>query len=212
MMDFLFPFRLMDYDTYSAHDAIGKVYICLNPLVDSSSATTMMEGWFPIFDTLHGVCVCVCACCMCVCVHACVCVSFVCLCICIYMYMYVITILSSSLSPSLPLSLSPSPSLPLSLSPSLPLSLPLSPSLSLSLPPSLPPPPPGVRGEVRVKVKLEMIIDHHRFKQSSCGVRFFACEFPLFSEPHCNRSLSIMGRGYSLELVPSLSAPQIFIA
>ncbi len=25
--------RLMDYDTYSANDAIGKVNICLNPLL-----------------------------------------------------------------------------------------------------------------------------------------------------------------------------------
>ena len=34
---------------------------------------------------------------------------------------------------------------------------------------------PGIRGEVLVKVKLDMIRDQHRFKQSSCGVRFFTC-------------------------------------
>ena len=45
--------RVMDYDTYSAHDAIGKVYICLNALADGSAAS-LLDGWFPIFDTLHG--------------------------------------------------------------------------------------------------------------------------------------------------------------
>ena len=81
--------RLMDYDTYTAHDAIGKVYICLNSLADSGSQNTL-DGWFPIFDTLHG-----------------------------------------------------------------------------------------VRGEVHVIVKVEIIKDQHRFRQSSCGIRFFACESKL---------------------------------
>ena len=76
----------MDYDTYTAHDAIGKVYICLNSLADSGSQNTL-DGWFPIFDTLHG-----------------------------------------------------------------------------------------VRGEAHVIVKVEVIKDQHRFRQSSCGIRFFACE------------------------------------
>ncbi|CAB4065059.1 C2 domain-containing protein 5 [Lepeophtheirus salmonis] len=48
--------RVMDYDTYSANDAIGKVYVDLNPLLllaeDSSSGT--MSGWLPIFDTMQG--------------------------------------------------------------------------------------------------------------------------------------------------------------
>ena len=79
----------MDYDTYTAHDAIGKVYICLNSLADSGSQNTL-DGWFPIFDTLHG-----------------------------------------------------------------------------------------VRGEVHVIVKVEIIKDQHRFRQSSCGIRFFACESKL---------------------------------
>lgn len=35
---------------------------------------------------------------------------------------------------------------------------------------------PGIRGEVHVKAKVKMIKDQHRFKQSSCGVQFFASE------------------------------------
>lgn len=31
--------RLMDYDTYSANDAIGKVYLDLNPLLINSAKT-----------------------------------------------------------------------------------------------------------------------------------------------------------------------------
>lgn len=45
--------RVMDYDTYSANDAIGKVFINLKPLLTRDSA--MMRGWFPIFDTMHGI-------------------------------------------------------------------------------------------------------------------------------------------------------------
>ena len=78
--------RLMDYDTYTAHNSIGKVYIYLNSLADSGSQNTL-DGWFPIFDTLHG-----------------------------------------------------------------------------------------VRGDAHVIVKVEIIKDQHRFGQSSCGIRFFACE------------------------------------
>jgi len=61
--------RIMDYDTYSANDAIGKVYIDLNPLLTKPEANpdqhnihsqgskreNMMSGWLPIFDTIHGV-------------------------------------------------------------------------------------------------------------------------------------------------------------
>uniref|UniRef100_A0A6B2EF72 Putative ca2+-dependent phospholipid-binding protein n=1 Tax=Phlebotomus kandelakii TaxID=1109342 RepID=A0A6B2EF72_9DIPT len=60
--------RLMDYDTYSANDAIGKVHICLNPLliptavIDPSGQSghghgkgSIMSGWFPVFDTMHGI-------------------------------------------------------------------------------------------------------------------------------------------------------------
>lgn len=45
--------RIMDYDTYSANDAIGKVYINLNPLLINPGRS--MSGWLPIYDTLHGI-------------------------------------------------------------------------------------------------------------------------------------------------------------
>ncbi|XP_046602005.1 uncharacterized protein LOC107220856 isoform X1 [Neodiprion lecontei] len=73
--------RLMDHDTYSANDAIGKVYLDLNPLLlpgtplpvknmwtleasmSSSSSTqgdpiptgSVMNGWIPVYDTMHGI-------------------------------------------------------------------------------------------------------------------------------------------------------------
>ncbi|XP_018573148.1 C2 domain-containing protein 5 isoform X2 [Anoplophora glabripennis] len=60
--------RLMDHDTYSANDAIGKVYLNLNPLllpVDgqlvkygfNGDSTTHHEisGWIPVYDTMHGI-------------------------------------------------------------------------------------------------------------------------------------------------------------
>lgn len=62
--------RLMDHDTYSANDAIGKVNINLNPLLNSVLDTTaglqkgtsfnagkgtVMSGWMPVFDTMNGI-------------------------------------------------------------------------------------------------------------------------------------------------------------
>ncbi|XP_055637373.1 C2 domain-containing protein 5 [Toxorhynchites rutilus septentrionalis] len=58
--------RLMDYDTYSANDAIGKVYINLSPLLysftlDNPAQTSnigkgsVMSGWIPVYDTMNGV-------------------------------------------------------------------------------------------------------------------------------------------------------------
>ncbi|XP_077286731.1 C2 domain-containing protein 5 [Arctopsyche grandis] len=58
--------RLMDHDTYSANDAIGKVYISLNPLLLPLTLHTgietshpgkgaIMSGWIPVFDTMHGI-------------------------------------------------------------------------------------------------------------------------------------------------------------
>ncbi|KAG8328685.1 C2 domain-containing protein 5, partial [Homalodisca vitripennis] len=66
--------RLMDHDTYSANDAIGKVYLDLNPLLLPPQGTTVktafsdsvtstnslsggntMSGWFPVYDTMHGI-------------------------------------------------------------------------------------------------------------------------------------------------------------
>lgn len=53
--------RIMDYDTYSANDAIGKVYIDLNPLLlkaDSNRVSTdgpkqiMLSGWLPVRGNL----------------------------------------------------------------------------------------------------------------------------------------------------------------
>ena len=59
----------MDYDTYSANDAIGKVYIDLNPLLltqpghrqasnpeaAGGGGGSMMSGWLPVYDTMHGI-------------------------------------------------------------------------------------------------------------------------------------------------------------
>ncbi|XP_039297495.1 C2 domain-containing protein 5 isoform X4 [Nilaparvata lugens] len=58
--------RLMDHDTYSANDSIGKVYLNLNPLLlppssDSGPPTnpkpggSTMSGWLPVYDTMHGI-------------------------------------------------------------------------------------------------------------------------------------------------------------
>lgn len=53
--------RLMDYDTYSANDAIGKVNISLNPLCKelfgqgTHGKGTLLTGWLPVFDTMHGI-------------------------------------------------------------------------------------------------------------------------------------------------------------
>ncbi|XP_041982625.1 uncharacterized protein LOC121735769 isoform X1 [Aricia agestis] len=55
--------RLMDHDTYSANDAIGKVVISLAPLLtrEAGCASTgaaggaVLSGWLPVFDTLHGI-------------------------------------------------------------------------------------------------------------------------------------------------------------
>ena len=64
----------MDYDTYSANDAIGKVYLDLNPLLMPHTSQSMLgrghawaetctvqpaggvvlSGWLPVFDTMHG--------------------------------------------------------------------------------------------------------------------------------------------------------------
>ncbi|XP_021377240.1 C2 domain-containing protein 5-like isoform X2 [Mizuhopecten yessoensis] len=46
--------RVLDHDTYSAHDAIGKVYIDLNPLLTKDNPH-IISGWFPIYDTMHGI-------------------------------------------------------------------------------------------------------------------------------------------------------------
>nr|XP_020469526.1 C2 domain-containing protein 5 [Monopterus albus] len=45
---------VLDHDTYSANDAIGKVYIDIDPLLCSEAASDI-SGWFPIYDTIHGI-------------------------------------------------------------------------------------------------------------------------------------------------------------
>ncbi|KAJ8245625.1 hypothetical protein GJAV_G00272750 [Gymnothorax javanicus] len=45
---------VLDHDTYSANDAIGKVYIDIDPLL-CNEAATVISGWFPIYDTIHGI-------------------------------------------------------------------------------------------------------------------------------------------------------------
>ncbi|KAF5300394.1 hypothetical protein FQR65_LT01015 [Abscondita terminalis] len=65
--------RLMDHDTYSANDAIGKVYVDLNPLLlpsapiipkgswvnesggNGEQSSSVLSGWFPVYDTMHGI-------------------------------------------------------------------------------------------------------------------------------------------------------------
>lgn len=56
--------RLMDHDTYSANDAIGKVYLNLNPLllpvagqlaVGDNNPHHEISGWIPVYDTMHGI-------------------------------------------------------------------------------------------------------------------------------------------------------------
>lgn len=47
--------RVMDYDTYSANDAIGKVSLSLSPLLLQKDISRGMFGWIPIYDTMNGV-------------------------------------------------------------------------------------------------------------------------------------------------------------
>ncbi|KAL7403328.1 hypothetical protein ABVT39_027833 [Epinephelus coioides] len=96
---------VLDHDTYSANDAIGKVYIDIDPLL-CSEAASVISGWFPIYDTIHG-----------------------------------------------------------------------------------------IRGEINVLVKVELFNDLNRFRQSSCGVKFFCTT----SIPRCYRA--VMVHGFVEELV-----------
>ncbi|XP_074533149.1 C2 domain-containing protein 5 isoform X9 [Halichoeres trimaculatus] len=90
---------VLDHDTYSANDAIGKVYIDIDPLL-CSEAASVISGWFPIYDTIHG-----------------------------------------------------------------------------------------IRGEINVLVKVELFNDLNRFRQSSCGVKFFCTT----SIPKCYRAAMVHG-------------------
>ncbi|XP_074489222.1 C2 domain-containing protein 5 isoform X33 [Sebastes fasciatus] len=90
---------VLDHDTYSANDAIGKVYIDIDPLL-CNEAASVISGWFPIYDTIHG-----------------------------------------------------------------------------------------IRGEINVLVKVELFNDLNRFRQSSCGVKFFCTT----SIPRCYRAALVHG-------------------
>ncbi|VDK78852.1 unnamed protein product [Dibothriocephalus latus] len=46
--------RVLDHDTYSAHDAIGRVYFDLTPLLQTGQRRSL-HGWFPLYDTMHGI-------------------------------------------------------------------------------------------------------------------------------------------------------------
>ncbi|KAM3869760.1 C2 domain-containing protein 5 [Diretmus argenteus] len=90
---------VLDHDTYSANDAIGKVYIDIDPLL-CNEAASVISGWFPIYDTIHG-----------------------------------------------------------------------------------------IRGEINVLVKVDLFNDLNRFRQSSCGVKFFCTA----SIPRCYRAAMVHG-------------------
>ncbi|XP_074099419.1 C2 domain-containing protein 5-like [Cotesia typhae] len=68
--------KLMDHDTYSANDSIGRVYLNLNPLLlpghpltikniwtleatmntsAGAQGGSVMTGWIPVYDTMHGI-------------------------------------------------------------------------------------------------------------------------------------------------------------
>lgn len=54
LQDELLQLRVLDHDTYTSHDAIGKIYIDLNPLLKDNKTSTI-GGWYPIYDTMHGI-------------------------------------------------------------------------------------------------------------------------------------------------------------
>lgn len=51
----------MDHDVYTTNDAIGLVYVDLSPLFmrtaerDQENRDLVVQGWFPLYDTLRGV-------------------------------------------------------------------------------------------------------------------------------------------------------------
>lgn len=100
---------VLDHDTYSANDAIGKVYIDIDPLL-CSEAASVISGWFPIYDTIHGT---------------------------KNYFTYFVHISFPHFNLFL---------------------------FCLLL---------GIRGEINVLVKVELFNDLNRFRQSSCGVKFF---------------------------------------
>lgn len=52
----------MDHDVYTSNDSIGLVYVDLSPLLmrtaeqeQDSGRDLVVQGWFPLYDTLRGV-------------------------------------------------------------------------------------------------------------------------------------------------------------
>lgn len=54
IQDELLIVKVMDYDTYSANDAIGKVCLSLNPLIQNPESKGF-NGHVPIYDTMNGI-------------------------------------------------------------------------------------------------------------------------------------------------------------
>ncbi|OUC43711.1 putative C2 domain protein [Trichinella nativa] len=52
LQDECLQIRVMDYDTYSANDSIGRVYVDLTPLLHAKKRE--ISGWFPIYDTMNA--------------------------------------------------------------------------------------------------------------------------------------------------------------
>lgn len=133
---------VLDHDTYSANDAIGKVYIDIDPLL-CSEAASVISGWFPIYDTIHGMrlkpfhhds-------------HTISAHSMSCLC---FSDCYLLL---------------------------------------------------GIRGEINVLVKVELFNDLNRFRQSSCGVKFF-----------CSKSVLTFTSQFSVDNLKTRHSPQfVFI-
>lgn len=108
---------VLDHDTYSANDAIGKVYIDIDPLL-CNEAASVISGWFPIYDTIHGT----------------------------------------------RINLNDHDNCDLYSLFTIPHLIFVFLCLYLLL---------GIRGEINVLVKVELFNDLNRFRQSSCGVKFF---------------------------------------
>jgi len=128
--------RVLDHDTYSAHDAIGRVYIDLNPLLIRRK-DNIISGWYPIYDTMHGT---------------------------VFPYHWFcghFTGFVSSLSTTVKLS---DCIMALFIESLCICALILSSICCLSL---------GIRGQLHVIVKVDLFTDSNKFRQSSCGVRFF---------------------------------------
>lgn len=46
--------KVLDHDAITANDAVGSVFIDLNPLLTWDS-NDQICGWFPLYDTIRGV-------------------------------------------------------------------------------------------------------------------------------------------------------------